>query len=85
MELAVTRSAVLVLVGAHSDHQRRSLGKAVVTEGLRWLKRVGATRALANRYDTQANALYASVPGLKHDLSPSWGREWQTGRMNTSK
>jgi hypothetical protein len=40
MELAVTRSAVLVLVGAHSDHQRRSLGKAVVTEGLRWLKRV---------------------------------------------
>ena len=76
MELAVTRSAVCVLVGAHSDNQRRGLGKAVVTEGLRWLKRVGATRVLANGYDSQANALYASVVGPEHDVSQSWGKEW---------
>jgi hypothetical protein len=66
MELAVTRSAVFVLVGAHSDHQRCGLGRSAVTEGLRWLKRVGATRALANGYDSQANALYASVLGPRH-------------------
>jgi len=76
MKLTATRSAVCVLVGTHFDNPRRDLGKAVVAEGLRWLKRVGATRALANGYDTQVNALYASVPGLEHGLSQSWGREW---------
>jgi len=35
MKLTVTRSAVCVRVGTHSDNPRRGLGKAVVTEGLR--------------------------------------------------
>lgn len=67
----VTRSAVCVLVGTAAQHQRRGLGKAVMYEGLRRLKHMGGTRAFANAYDPQADALYGSVLGTKAK-SQSW-------------
>jgi GNAT superfamily N-acetyltransferase len=39
----VTRTAVFEPVGTHPDHQKRGLGKAVMSEGLRRAQRLGAT------------------------------------------
>jgi GNAT superfamily N-acetyltransferase len=67
----VTRSAVCVLVGTSPEHQRRGLGKAVITEGLRRLQCMGGTRAFANGFDLPANALYGSVLGTSY-RAESW-------------
>jgi len=70
-----TRSAVSVLVGTAAEHWRRGLGKAVMTEGMRRLRRMGCTRLLANAYDPPADALYGSVLGTKED-SETWLKEF---------
>ena len=56
-----TRSAVCVLVGTAIAYWRRGLGKAVMTEGMQRLKRLGCTRVFATAYDPPADALYRSV------------------------
>jgi len=66
-----TRSAVCVLMGTVPAHQRRGLGKATMSEGLRRLREMGSTRALANGYDPPADALYRSVLGNKSAMQ-SW-------------
>lgn len=71
----VTRSGVFVLVGAAPAHQRRGLCTAVMTEGLRRLQRLGATRAFVSGYAPEANALYASVMTAR-DLSEPWIKQW---------
>ncbi len=53
----VTRSAYFEPVGTAPQHQRRGLGKAVMCEGLRRLKRMGATLALVGSYMPPAHAL----------------------------
>jgi len=70
-----TRSAVSVLVGTAAEHWRRGLGKAVLTEGLRRLQRLGCTRVLANGLDPPADALYGSVLGTK-ERSETWLKEY---------
>jgi mycothiol synthase len=70
-----TRSGVFVLVGAMPAHQRRGLSTAVMTEGLRRLQRMGATRAFVSGYTPEANALYASVMSEK-DVQEPWVKEW---------
>jgi ribosomal protein S18 acetylase RimI-like enzyme len=49
-------------VAVHPDHRRHGYGRAVVLDGLRWLQRRGATRALVNtqRDNVAALALYHS-------------------------
>jgi ribosomal protein S18 acetylase RimI-like enzyme len=66
-----TRSAVCVLVGTAPEHQHRGLGKAVITEGLRRLQRMGGTRIFANGFDPPANALYRSALGTSY-RAESW-------------
>ncbi|MEW5868538.1 MAG: GNAT family N-acetyltransferase [Chloroflexota bacterium] len=66
-----TRSAVSVLVGTAAEHWRRGLGKAVMTEGMRRLQKLGCTRIFANAYDPPANALYGSVMTTRQ-VSESW-------------
>ena len=56
-----TRSAVCVLVGTAAEHWRRGLGKAVIFEGMRRLKKMGCTRVFATANDPPADALYRSV------------------------
>ncbi|MBE0696513.1 MAG: GNAT family N-acetyltransferase, partial [Anaerolineaceae bacterium] len=56
-----TRSAVCVLVGTAVEHWRRGLGKAVIVEGMRRVRRLGCTRVFATAYDPPADALYRSV------------------------
>jgi ribosomal protein S18 acetylase RimI-like enzyme len=72
----VTRSAYFEPVATVPAHQRRGLSKAVLTEGLRRLQRMGATRAFVGGYSVAANALYRSVMGPEHELYESWLREW---------
>jgi len=60
----------------HAILTRRGLGKAVLTEGLRRLKRMGVVVAFVGGSSLPANALYASVMGKELDLSETWIKEW---------
>jgi mycothiol synthase len=71
-----TRSACFEPVATVPAHQRKGLGKALLTEGLRRLQRMGATRAFVSGYSVAANALYRSVMGLEHELYEVWVKEW---------
>ena len=71
----VTRCAVFEPVATVPDQQRRGLAKAVMCEGLRRLKRMGATMAFVGSYSNEAGALYASVGFTEFDLSEMWIRQ----------
>lgn len=62
-----TRSAVCVVVGTDKNHQRLGLGKVVLTEGFRRLKKMGGLRVFANGFDIPASALYQSALGTKYN------------------
>jgi GNAT superfamily N-acetyltransferase len=68
----VHRTAVFEPVGTHPAHQRRGLGKAVMTEGLRRAQRLGATLAFVGSYEPPAHALYASVGFTEYELCEPW-------------
>jgi mycothiol synthase len=70
-----TRTGAFEPVGTASAHQRRGLGKAVMCEGLRRLKRMGATLAFVGSYAAPAHALYASVGFTEYDLAEPWAKE----------
>lgn len=74
----VTRSAYFEPVATVPAHQRRGLGKALMSEGLRRLQRMGATRAFVSGYSAAANALYRSVMGSEHELNEVWVKEWRS-------
>lgn len=68
----VTRTAYFEPVATVPVHRRRGLGKAVLLEGLRRLKRMGGTVAFVGGYSTVANILYENVMGGQHDVSLPW-------------
>jgi ribosomal protein S18 acetylase RimI-like enzyme len=68
----VTRSACFEPVATVPAHQRRGLGKALMTEGLRRLQRMGALTAFVGGYSPAANALYQSVMGADRELDEPW-------------
>lgn len=72
----VTRSAYFEPVATVPSHQRKGLGKALLTEGLRRLQRMGTVRAFVSGHSAAANALYRSVMGPKHELYEVWVKEW---------
>jgi GNAT superfamily N-acetyltransferase len=72
----ISRMAAFEPVGAHPDHQRRGLGKAVMAEGLRRAGQLGATLATVNSYSEEAGGLYASMGFTSYDLSEPWVKEW---------
>lgn len=72
----VTRSACFEPVATVPAHQRRGLGRALLTEGLRRLQRMGATTAFVGGYSEGANGLYRSVMGDEHDLDEPWEKAW---------
>ncbi len=71
-----TRSAYFEPVATVPAHQRRGLAKAVMTDGLCRLQRMGALTAFVCGYGAAANALYRSVMGPEYDLYEPWEREW---------
>jgi GNAT superfamily N-acetyltransferase len=68
----VTRTGVFEPVGTAPAHRRRGLGKALLYEGLRRLKRIGATMAYVGSYSAEAHALYASAGFTQYDLCEEW-------------
>jgi mycothiol synthase len=72
----VTRTAIFEPVGTHPEHQKRGLGKAVMTEGLRRAERLGATLATVSSYGKAAHALYESMGFTDFDLLEPWIKEW---------
>jgi hypothetical protein len=76
VEHDVTRSAYIEPVATVPEHLRRGLARATITEGLRRLQRLGATRAFVGGYETAPKALYASVLSAEHDRSEQWIKEW---------
>jgi GNAT superfamily N-acetyltransferase len=72
----VTRTAVFEPVGTHPDHQKRGLGKAVMSEGLRRAQRLGATLATVSSYSAGAHALYESMGFTDVDILEPWIRQW---------
>jgi mycothiol synthase len=71
----VTRTGAFEPVGTVPEHRGRGLGKAVMYEGLRRLRRMGATQAHVGSYDGPAHALYAAVGFAEYDLSEPWRKE----------
>jgi GNAT superfamily N-acetyltransferase len=72
----VTRSGAFEPVGTAPAHQRRGLGKAVMSAGLRHLKRLGARWAFVSSYSAEAHALYSSMGFVHYGSSEPWVKEW---------
>ncbi len=72
----VTRTAVFEPVGTHPNHQKRGLGKAVMSEGLHRAQKLGATLATVSSYSDGAHALYHSMGFTEFDLLEPWIKEW---------
>lgn len=71
----VTRSAYIEPVGTYTPYRRRGLAKAVMYEGLRRVKRLGATVAFVGGYSPEANGLYSAVMGHECAVSERWVKE----------
>lgn len=68
----VTRTAYFEPVGTAPVYQRCGLGKAVIREGLRRLRKMGALIAYVGGYSKAANALYSSAGFTQYTLSEPW-------------
>lgn len=72
----VTRCGYFEPVGTSLEHQRQGLARSLLCEGMRRLKKVGATQAMTIGGEPSANALYNSVLGPVFDLSVPWEKRW---------
>jgi mycothiol synthase len=72
----VTRCGYFEPVGTMPEHQRRGLARSLLCEGMRRLKRMGATQTATFGGDLPANALYQSVFGPDFDLTMPWEKRW---------
>ncbi|MBN2171755.1 MAG: GNAT family N-acetyltransferase [Candidatus Krumholzibacteriota bacterium] len=72
----VTQTGAFEPVGTAPEHRRRGLGKAVIAEGLRRLKDLGAETAHVGSYGEPAHSLYASMGFTEYDVSEGWVREY---------
>ena len=68
------RIGVFEPVGTSPEHQRRGLARAILAEGLRRLKRLGATTAYVGSGSAAAHALYASAGLTEYDVLQPWER-----------
>jgi GNAT superfamily N-acetyltransferase len=71
----VTRSGYFEPVGTARAHRRQGLARAVMSEALRRLRRMGATMALVSSYTSPAHELYASLGFSDYDLAEPWEKE----------
>jgi mycothiol synthase len=72
----VTRSAYIEPVATVPEHLRRGLARATITEGLRRLQKLGATRAFVGGFEPGPNALYSTVLSPLHDELRQWVKKW---------
>ncbi|MBU0982227.1 MAG: GNAT family N-acetyltransferase [candidate division Zixibacteria bacterium] len=71
----VTRVGLFEPVGTAPQHQRRGLGKAILAEGLRRLKHMGADLAYVGSYSEPAHSLYASVGFETYRILEPWEKD----------
>jgi GNAT superfamily N-acetyltransferase len=69
------RSAMFEPVATVPAYWKRGLGKAVMYEGLRRLKNMGALWAFVGSYSVPAGALYASAGFTDYELLEPWERD----------
>jgi mycothiol synthase len=72
----VVRTAAFEPVGTVPEHQRRGLARAVMSEGLRRARHLGATVATVGSYSPPAHALYSALGFTDYAVSHPWVREW---------
>jgi len=72
----VTRTACCEPVGVMPEYHKKGLGKAMITEGLYRVRRMGAVRAFVGGYSSAANALYDSALSPQCDFNEPWSREY---------
>lgn len=72
----VNRNGLFEPVGVVPSQQRKGLGKALMFEGLRRLKAMGATMAYVGSYSVRAGALYASAGFTDYELSEPWEKSF---------
>ncbi|MFN2136031.1 MAG: GNAT family N-acetyltransferase [Candidatus Promineifilaceae bacterium] len=70
----VTRTGAFEPVGTVPAHQRRGLAKAVMTEGLRRLWRLGATMATVGSYSLEAHQLYEAMGFTEYERGEPWSK-----------
>jgi ribosomal protein S18 acetylase RimI-like enzyme len=71
----VTQSGYFEPVGTAIEHQRKGLGKAVMSEALRRIQDMGATMAFVSSYTSPAHELYSSLGFIDFDLCEPWVKE----------
>ncbi len=72
----VTKTGAFEPVGAQPQHQHKGLAKALLTEGLRRMQKLGVVMAYVSSYETAAHAAYESVGFKQYDLSEMWVKVW---------
>jgi GNAT superfamily N-acetyltransferase len=71
----VNRIGVFEPVATHPDFKRRGLARAVMTEGLRRLKHLGALTATISSYSGEAHAAYEAVGFTEYTRIIPWVKE----------
>ena len=71
-----TRSVCIEPVATVPEHLRRGLARAVITEGLRRARKMGAARAFVSGFGPGPNALYAGTLSPDHDRLEQWVKKW---------
>ncbi|NTW97544.1 MAG: GNAT family N-acetyltransferase [Oscillochloris sp.] len=72
----VTRTVALEPVGVHPAHQRKGLARAIISEGLRRSRDLGATLCSVDSYSDAAGACYGSLGFTTYDVSEPWCKKW---------
>ena len=67
-----TRTGAFEPVGTRPEYQHQGLAKALLSEGLRRLHKLGATLAYASSYTPSAHAAYESIGFRRYDLCEMW-------------
>ena len=70
-----TRTGAFEPVGCMPEHQRKGLSKALLTDGLRKLRELGAAIAYVSSYTPAAHAAYESVGFRDFELCEMWVKE----------
>jgi mycothiol synthase len=71
-----TRTTYIEPVATVPEHLRKGLARAVITEGLRHVQRMGAVRAFVGGMEAGPNALYSTTLSPDCDVLEQWVKEW---------
>ena len=73
----VCRSGMFEPVATVPEHQRKGLGKSVMIEGMRRIKKMGALKVSVSGFSVPANKLYDAVVGDNALIYAPWFKDWE--------